>query len=259
VLVAGGNGSSGLLSSAEVYDPGKRTWANTGPLNLARTYHTATVLLDGKVLVTAGQAGDPNSSNTFSAELYEPGVVSNPSWRPQIASVNSPVGIGSSLALTGSGFRGISEASGGNSSQDSAADYPLVQLRSLATGQTLFLRPLNWTATTFASAPITGFPVGYALATVFVNGIPSASSPLLVGVPPLSWSSTTNLPNGASQSTFTNLPGFGFSVLASTNIMLPATDWTWLGGATETSPGQYQYTDLQATNFPFRFYRIRWP
>ena len=32
-----------------------------------------------------------------------------------------------------------------------------------------------------------------------------------------------------------------------------------LGGVTEVSPGQFQFTDLQATNTPRRFYRLRSP
>jgi len=89
------------------------------------------------------------------------------------------MGLGSSLALTGSRFRGVGEGSGGNGSQDSPGDYPLVQLRSVESGQSVFLLPApgaSWSATSFTSAPVSGFPAGCALATVFVNGIPSTSS-----------------------------------------------------------------------------------
>src|SRR5207245_2841573 len=69
VLVAGGRGGSGLqccnsLSSAELYDPAMGTWSYTGSLNAARYGHTATLLQDGKVLVTGGHL------NT--SELYDP-------------------------------------------------------------------------------------------------------------------------------------------------------------------------------------------
>ena len=37
-------------------------------------------------------------------------------------------------------------------------------------------------------------------------------------------------------------------MLAATYPSLPRADWTVLGSATEVSPGQYQFTDLQATN-----------
>jgi hypothetical protein len=46
-----------------------------------------------------------------------------------------------------------------------------------------------------------------------------------------------------------------YSVWASTNLV----NWTWLGAATQTSPGQYQFLDQSATNFPHRFYRLSAP
>ena len=43
-------------------------WVNTGSMNNARDLHTASVLTNGKVLVTGGW----NSSILNSAELYDP-------------------------------------------------------------------------------------------------------------------------------------------------------------------------------------------
>jgi hypothetical protein len=104
------------------------------------------------------------------------GLGFNASWQPQIASVNSSLANGASLALTGSRFRGVSEGSGGNNGQNSPADYPVVQLHRLDNDQILFPLAANWTSNSFTSVPVTGLPTGYALVTVFVNGIPSSSS-----------------------------------------------------------------------------------
>ncbi len=63
------------------------------------------------------------------------------------------------------------------------ANYPLVQLRSLANEQTRFLlsdAATNWSDTAFTSQPVTGFPQGYGLVTIFTNGIPSTSQVILV-------------------------------------------------------------------------------
>jgi|SRR5262245_4889959 len=62
VLVAGGAGSGGFLTSAELYDPANGTWTATGSLDLKRYFHTATLVPSssgGEVLV----AGD--DLNTF--------------------------------------------------------------------------------------------------------------------------------------------------------------------------------------------------
>ena len=106
------------------------------------------------------------------------------------------------------------------------------------------------------------FPPGYALATMFVNGIPSTGTVVNISVPVPTATTLTGakrLTNGAFQFCFTNSVGALFGVLAATNPALPLTNWTALGGATEVSPGQFQFTDPQATNTLCRFYRVRAP
>ncbi len=71
VLIVGGTTSTGtgdLQSTAtvEVYDPSTGSFSVTGSLAEARTFHTATLLPNGKVLVAGG--GDENST----AEVYDP-------------------------------------------------------------------------------------------------------------------------------------------------------------------------------------------
>jgi hypothetical protein len=68
VLVVGGRNSSGVLGTAEEYDPATGTWSAAGALASARELHTATLLGTGKVLV----AGGLNGVSLASAELYDP-------------------------------------------------------------------------------------------------------------------------------------------------------------------------------------------
>lgn len=67
------------------------------------------------------------------------------------------------------------------------------------------------------------------------------------------------LTNGGFRFTFTNTPGATFTVLASTNVALPSTNWTALGSVLENAPGQFHYTEPTTTNALRRFYQIRWP
>ena len=47
---------------------------------------------------------------------------------------------------------------------------------------------------------------------------------------------------------FTNISGAPFTVLSSTDVLAPVSDWTILGQASEILPGQFQYSDTQALN-----------
>jgi hypothetical protein len=64
--------------------------------------------------------------------------------------------------------------------------------------------------------------------------------------------------NGIFQFNFANASNVNFSVLASTNLTLAASNWPVAGSATQTAPGQYHFADAQATN-AMRFYRLRSP
>ncbi len=80
-----------------------------------------------------------------------------------------------------------------------------------------------------------------------------------VPVPPIVLTNSTFLPGGAFQFGFTNVPGLSFTAFTATNVSLLLTNWTQLGAATEVAPGQFQFTDPQATNGSQRFYRVRSP
>jgi hypothetical protein len=71
--------------------------------------------------------------------------------------------------------------------------------------------------------------------------------------------SAAKLPDGTFQLVYTNLPYGTNTVLTSTDMTVPLTNWTALGSGAEVSPGQFRFIDSQATNFPQRFYRISSP
>lgn len=80
VLIAGGDAWMGgispvALTTAEIYDPTTRTFTRTGDMQVARAFHTATLLPDGKVLIVGGDTeytSDSRLAACCRAELYDP-------------------------------------------------------------------------------------------------------------------------------------------------------------------------------------------
>jgi len=68
VLICGGFVSDNTLRSAEIYDPGSKTFKPAGNMTVARASHSSTVLPDGKVLITGGY----NGTYLSSTEVFDP-------------------------------------------------------------------------------------------------------------------------------------------------------------------------------------------
>jgi uncharacterized repeat protein (TIGR01451 family) len=61
------------LASAEIYDPALGTWSPTASMSIVRGQHTATLLSDGRVLVSGGpEEGGISPPPPSSAEIYDP-------------------------------------------------------------------------------------------------------------------------------------------------------------------------------------------
>ncbi|HWI57458.1 MAG TPA: glycoside hydrolase family 9 protein, partial [Bacillota bacterium] len=61
--------------------------------------------------------------------------------------------------------------------------------------------------------------------------------------------------NGNFQFGFNAQGSIGYSVLASTNL----TNWSRIGGITQSVSAPFQFTDYSASNYPERYYRLRIP
>lgn len=86
------------------------------------------------------------------------------------------------------------------------------------------------------------------IGAVELQGVVASNPPLLM--------TPAALANGSFTFGFTNVADAEFAALASTNLSLPLSQWSSLGLATQGAPGQYQFTDPDATNYPQRFYRV---
>jgi DNA-binding beta-propeller fold protein YncE len=75
--------------------------------------------------------------------------------------------------------------------------------------------------------------------------------PTLTGIQMLGW--------GICQFCFTNTPGACFTVVSTTNLLLPLSNWTAVGNPVETPPGMYQFTSQPTTNDSQIFYGVLSP
>jgi hypothetical protein len=85
VLIAGGSPkawNSPSLASAELYNPTTGKFTATGSMHVARANHAATLLKDGRVLITGGH----DSSDTTIQHTPAPGRV----WAPESAELYDP-------------------------------------------------------------------------------------------------------------------------------------------------------------------------
>jgi N-acetylneuraminic acid mutarotase len=121
VLVAGGHinehFSEPLTASAELYDPVTDSWTPAASLGEVRSMHTATLLANGKVLVTGGGGSyDVEFGHGFpsSAELYDP--VGN-TWSPTAGMSRARYGLTATL-LTSGRVLVTGGGSGGNGPDD---------------------------------------------------------------------------------------------------------------------------------------------
>jgi len=198
VLVAAGSGEfASPLNSTEVYDLASNAWSSAGSLAAARSEisYAVTLLPSGKVLISGGNNGGV-VFNTAELFQYDTGVADN--RRPVVTSASNPVILGGNISLTGSGFTGDSEASGG-ATNSSATNLPLLQLRRVDNEQIAWTSPAMLSpgsATSYQSSPLTGLPLGPYLLTLYVNALASTSTVVSVGT------STVTVAASSASSTF---------------------------------------------------------
>ena len=79
------------------------------------------------------------------------------------------------------------------------------------------------------------------------------------GVTPPTLTGVQMLANGVFQFAFTNTPGATFTVVSTTNLSLPLSNWTVVGNPVEAPPGMYQFTSQPTTNDSQIFYSVLSP
>jgi hypothetical protein len=122
------------------------------------------------------------------------------------------------------------------------------------TNSTLVLTNLTLTDTAFYQVTVTNV-CGEAQSDDTLVVVTSV--PLYPSRP--SFSQIKRLGDGRIVLTVTNSSSSAFTVLASPDITLPSAQWSAVGMPTQISPGVFQFTDGNATNYQQRYYQLRWP
>jgi hypothetical protein len=125
------------------------------------------------------------------------------------------------------------------------SDQPWLTLSGINNGVVSFAFTANpGSSSRTAHITLLGQPISITQAAVAVT------PPTLFGV--------TTPGNGTFQFAFSNNQGVTFTVLTTTNLLLPMAGWTVAGVPANIAPGLFQFSTA-ITNGPQRFYRVRSP
>jgi hypothetical protein len=154
-------------SSGTLYDFNGSTLTAT---SLKGGGNSLMILPTGQVLV--GGTAVVNSTGTYQA-----------AWQPAIGSVASTLARGSTYAISGTQFNGLSQANAFGDELQTSTNYPLVRITNSATGHVFYARTHDHSTmgvATGSAAVSTNFDVpagmetGAGMLVVVANGIPSA-------------------------------------------------------------------------------------
>ena len=205
--------------------------------NGANPYEGLVLGSDGSFYGTTYYGGSGGAGVIFRLVL-RPAIISQP------ASRTNGVGTTATFTVTATGIQpfsyqwlknGTNLVNGGNVSGANTNTLTLANVQTNDTGNFAVVVTNSWGSVTSSVAVLT------------------------VVVPSSITLSSAMLTNRIFYFSFTNTPGASFSVLTTTNLSLPFSNWTTLIGVVEAPPGKFQFTDPQATNSPQRFYRVRSP
>jgi hypothetical protein len=118
------------------------------------------------------------------AEVYRASGTVNPAWAPVITSAPATVTRGSTYAISGQQFNGLSQANSFGDEFETATNYPLVRITNTASGHVIYAKTHDHSTMGVATGTATvstnfdvpsGAETGASTLVVVANGIPSTS------------------------------------------------------------------------------------
>jgi uncharacterized repeat protein (TIGR01451 family) len=165
--------------SVEIFNPESGVWSQADSMAEQRSLPTATLLADDRVLLVTGFGCCTTGSYLASAETYTATTVME-SRRPIISAAPTSVAYGPAFEISGSGFRGDSEASDGTGSA-SAVNYPLLRFHSIENSRSFWINsdaranfsddPMELTVSSLPA----GLNPGWYSASIVTASVPSTA------------------------------------------------------------------------------------
>jgi hypothetical protein len=184
-----GDTSAGLLPSGHAlittasgrfyeYDGTQMPVTGALPTNGGNTQYFILPLPNGQALVTGGVV-----------QIYSGSGSPDPAWAPTITTAPAIVARGSTYAISGTQFNGLSQGADFGDELNAATNYPLLRIVNVASGHVVYARTHHHSSMGVATGSAivsTSFdvPVGTELGAsslvIVANGIASASAPVTV-------------------------------------------------------------------------------
>jgi hypothetical protein len=148
---------------------------------------------------------------TKDVEFLTPAGTYSTAWQPTVTSVPSTLVVGTTYAISGTQFNGLSQANAYGDDYQAATNYPLVRIVNNATGHVFYAKTHGHSTmgvATGSTAVSTNFDVPSGIETgasqlfVVANGIPSAAVAVTI-----STGAVPNFKMGATPKTVTVAPG----------------------------------------------------
>jgi fibronectin-binding autotransporter adhesin len=234
------------------------------------TYSGLTTISNGTLLVNGSLAG--SNVTVVGGTLGGNGLITGPVTVQAGATLSPGMGLGWMGWLTVSNTLSLAGTTVLELNQDAMTNDAVAGLANVTYGGTLVVTALGtnllmvgdsfmlFNATNYSGAfaslvlPSLGTGLGWDTNRLNTNGVLT-----VVSTAPPEFSPVARLGDNNFRLTFSGSPGQDYELRASTNVALtPVTSWDLLGtGVFGAAP--VIFDDLQATNYPLRFYRIRVP